>query len=320
MKNKNRPLLELSNIVVEFNADHGEKIHAVSDISFAIFKGETLGLVGESGCGKSSLARAVMQLPGPASGKVTFCSKDLAQLSKKELLKIRPRFQMVFQDSVSALNPKRSVGKTIAMPLKVTGNLSKNERHTLVEKMMSKVGLDSELFNNKPHQFSGGQCQRIQIARALITEPELLICDEPVSSLDVSIQAQIINLLETMRKQYDLTMLFISHDLAVVKNISDRIAVMYLGKLCEIAPSEQLYQSCAHPYTSALFSAIPRVNHPQAFPKLQRCIGELPSPTAPPSGCRFRTRCPKVKEQCVFEEPKLYEISPGHTVACHLFQ
>jgi len=318
MKTADSPILELKNLVVEFNVGQGQKLHAVSGISFHIDKSETFGLVGESGCGKSSVARAVMQLPGPTSGKVLFCGKDLTKMIKKELHKIRPRFQMVFQDSVSALNPRRRVVESIALPLKSMGNINKKDRILLAQKMMVSVGLDTESSFQRPHQFSGGQCQRIQIARALITKPRLVICDEPVSSLDVSIQAQIINLLETMRKQYKLTMLFISHDLSVIKNMCDRIAVMYLGKICEIAPSQKLYQSPAHPYTAALLSAIPDPDPTSPPRKLKMRKGEIPSPTSPPSGCRFRTRCPKACDRCTKEEPVLRKIGPRHKVACHL--
>lgn len=318
MKTINNSILELEELVVEFNVGRGQKLHAVSGLSFHIDKGETLGLVGESGCGKSSVARAIMQLPKPTSGKVLFCGRDLTKTAKKELQKARPRFQMVFQDSVSALNPRRRVAESIALPLKSMGSISKNNRILLAQEMMESVGLNPEFSNQRPYQFSGGQCQRIQIARALITEPELLICDEPVSSLDVSIQAQIINLLEEMRKKYELTMLFISHDLSVVKNVCDRVAVMYLGKICEIAPSLQLYQSSAHPYTTALLSAIPEPDPVKPPKKLEMLEGEIPSPTAPPSGCRFRTRCPMAKRRCTEEEPVLKEIGPRHKVACHL--
>lgn len=319
MVNNNSIVLELANIIVEYKVDRNQKLHAVSDISLEVLKGETIGIVGESGCGKSSLARAIMQLPGPTAGKVVFRSKDLTVLPKKKLQKMRPEFQMIFQDSVSALNPRRGIGDTIAMPLKIKERLKKDACRARARTMMSKVGLDQELFHSLPHQLSGGQCQRVQIARALINEPELLICDEPVSSLDVSIQAQIINLLETMKKRYNLTLVFISHDLAVVKNISDRIAVLYLGKWCEIAPSEKFHHSCFHPYTKALLNAVPGVDCHRGRQNRKPWSEEIPSPIEPPSGCRFRSRCSKVKKKCSVEEPVLKEIRPGHKVACHLF-
>jgi peptide/nickel transport system ATP-binding protein len=318
MKTSRIPILELKNLCVSFNMGQGQKLYAVSGVDFHIDKGEVLGLVGESGCGKSSIARAIMQLPGPTSGEVLFCGKDLTKMTGKKLQMMRPMFQMVFQDSVSALNPRRKIIESIALPLKSKGNMKKKQRILLAREMMESVGLDPEFSLQRPHQFSGGQCQRIQIARALITKPCLIICDEPVSSLDVSIQAQIINLLEIMRKQYELTMLFISHDLSVIKNVCDRVAVMYLGKICEIAPSQQLYQSPAHPYTAALLSAIPESDPTSPFKKLKMLRGEIPSPTDPPSGCRFRTRCPNALERCTKQEPILRGIGPQHKVACHL--
>lgn len=319
MINTNPILLELVDIGVEYKAGRARKLDAVSHVSLEVFRGETLGLVGESGCGKSSLARSIMQLPGPTYGKIIFRSKDLADLPRGELRKIRPQFQMIFQDSVSALNPRRCIGDTIGMPLRIKGNFKKKEIGTRVMTMMSKVGLDHELFGSRPHQLSGGQCQRVQIARALITEPELLVCDEPVSSLDVSIQAQIISLLETMRRHCSLTMVFISHDLAVVKNISDRIAVMYMGKICEVAPSEKFHISCCHPYTNALISAVPDMNFYKARKAFSQPSEENSSQTELMPGCRFSLRCSKAKERCTVEAPVLKEIHPGHEVACHLF-
>ena len=316
--NRNEAILDVKDLVVEFNAEKRRKVHAVSGVSFQIGKGETLGLVGESGCGKTTVARAVMQLYRSTSGKVLFRGEDLTQIPDDRLRKLRRFFQMIFQDPISSLNPRRKVGKTIAMPLRIIGKTDKAERNHRSWKMMEAVGLDpARAYNRRPFQFSAGQCQRISIARALITEPELLICDEPVSALDVSVQAQIINLLEDMRECFGLTMLFISHDLAVVKNVCDRVAVMYLGKLCEIAPSERLYRSPRHPYTDALLRAIPQPDptHPQREVKM--LTGELPSPTDPPSGCRFRTRCPYAKERCAELQPQLKEIEPGHQVACH---
>lgn len=313
----NNPILDIRNLVVEFDVGGGRKVHAVSDVSFRIEKGETLGLVGESGCGKSSAARAIMQLPKPTAGHVLFCGEDLTSAGKKRLRSLRPQFQMIFQDSVSALNPRRKIGKSVAMQLKIMGNGNRTRRKRLALDMLASVGVDPEAFDRRPFEFSGGQCQRIQIARALMTNPKLLVCDEPVSALDVSVQAQIINLLEDLRKRLDLTMLFISHDLAVVKNVCDRVAVMYLGKLCEIAPSEILYRSPRHPYTAALLSAIPEPDPDRTARTAKLLSGEMPSPTTPPSGCRFRTRCPKAENRCAAEAPEMREIETGRQVACH---
>jgi len=310
-------LLCVKNLTVEFPAGRGRKVHAVSDVSFRISRGETLGLVGESGCGKSTVARAIMQLPRPAFGQVLFNGADLTRVGKNWLRQLRPQFQMIFQDSMSSLNPRRNIMDTIAAPLKVIGKATRIERNHRARKMMASVGIDPAAGLRRPFQFSGGQCQRIQIARALMADPALLICDEPVSSLDVSIQAQIINLLETMRKKYQLTMLFISHDLAVVKNICDRVAVMYFGKLCEQAPSEKLYRDHHHPYTRALLNAIPKPDPGHLPIRVGITAGEISSPTDPPSGCRFHTRCPRARDRCVREEPALNEIEPEHSVACH---
>ncbi len=310
-------MLHVKNLTVGFNAGKGRKVHAVSDVSFQIPEGETLGLVGESGCGKSTVAKAIMQLPKPTSGQVIFCGEDLARVNRNRLRQLRPRFQMIFQDSVSSLNPRRKVVDTIAAPLKIIGKVNRPDRTRRALEMMESVGIDPKTCHRRPFQFSGGQCQRIQIARALMADPKLLICDEPVSSLDVSVQAQIINLLENMRKRYNLTMLFISHDLAVVKNVCDRVAVMYLGKLCEEASSETLYRAPRHPYTVALLSAIPKPDPGLPPVKVEIAAGEMPSPIDPPSGCRFRTRCPQAEERCAEEEPIFNEIEPGHRVACH---
>lgn len=310
-------LLDVRNLTVAFDAGKGRKVHAVSDVSFQITQGETLGLVGESGCGKSSVARATIQLPRPVAGNVIFGGDDLTTLAGKRLRRIRPRLQMIFQDSVAALNPRRKVGKTIAMPLNIIRKERRRERFAKARAMMRSVGLDPETFNRRPFEFSGGQCQRIQIARALITEPALLICDEPVASLDVSIQAQIINLLENMRTRHGLAMLFISHDMAVVKNVCDRVAVMYLGKLCEIAPTQNLFATPAHPYTAALISAIPSPTAGLAIKRMHLKNTEIPSPINPPSGCRFHTRCPGARSRCSQSEPVLHAIKGGKQVACH---
>ncbi len=306
-------LLDVKNLVVEFGP-----VKAVSNITFEVRKGETLGLVGESGCGKSSTARAVMQLPRPTSGQVNLYGKDLSSLSNAELRQVRPKLQMIFQDPISSLNPRRTVLEIVSAPLEVVGKGNKSERKQIVYDILEAVGLDPDLaMGRRPHEFSGGQCQRISIARALVLEPEVLICDEPVSALDVSVQAQILNLLQDMKERYGLTMLFISHDLAVVKNISDRVAVMYLGKICEVAPSSVLYEKPSHPYTVALLSAVPVPDPTAEVKQVALMAGELPSPTNPPSGCRFRTRCPHAQAKCAEQEPPVTELAPGHLIACH---
>ena len=310
-------LLRVEDLVVEFRAEGG-KVKAVSGISLDVAPGETLGLVGESGCGKSTTGRAVMQLPKPTSGSVRFDGVELTELRSSEVRKTRPSMQMIFQDPISSLNPRRKIGDIVAEGLEIWDVGDSASRRAKVDEMLSAVGLDPDAARNRrPHEFSGGQCQRISIARAVITDPKLLICDEPVSALDVSVQAQILNLLEEMKQRYNLTMLFIAHDLAVVKNVSDRVAVMYLGKLCEVGPPDQLYASPAHPYTAALLAAIP-VPDPGSPPDTSRVLGgEIPSNTNPPSGCRFRTRCPKAQAQCAEEEPQLRRVGPEQFVACH---
>jgi peptide/nickel transport system ATP-binding protein len=312
------PVLRVEDLVVEFPLGGGEVVHAVSGVSFDIFPGETLGLVGESGCGKSTTARAVMQLPAPTSGNVILNGIDLAALNSSELRRQRKQFQMIFQDPISSLNPRRKVSDIVEMPLVVMDEGSPEERAVRVRAVLEAVGLDPEVsLDRRPFQFSGGQCQRISIARALISEPSMLICDEPVSALDVSIQAQIINLIQDMRKRYDLTMLFISHDLSVVKIVCDRVAVMYLGRICEITDSETLYRQPAHPYTAALLSAIPEADPSHEPQPIAMKEGELPSATHPPPGCRFNTRCPKAREICTQTVPSLMDIAEGHAVACH---
>ncbi len=313
-----KPLLRLEDVVVEFPATQGRKVHAVSGVSFEIRHNETLGLVGESGCGKSSLARAIMQIPPPDSGRVLLDGVDLTTLHGTRLKEMRRRFQMVFQDPLSSLNPSRAVGESIAAPLLYLGGMDTAERKRLTREMMAAVGLDPERHHgSKPQQLSGGECQRAGIARALITGTQLLVCDEPVSSLDVSVQAQILNLLRDIKSSYGLAMLFIAHDLAVVKNVCDRVAVMYLGRLCEISPCEDLYATPAHPYTRALLDAVPRPDPGSSIQASGMLPGELPSPLDPPSGCRFRTRCPRAQARCAADQPELSEIAQGRLVACH---
>jgi len=310
------PLLRVEHLVVEFPAGRGQRVHAVSGVSFDILRGETLSLVGETGSGKSTTALAIAQLPKPNSGSVIFDGQDLTQLGRKELRAVRPRFQLIFQDPISSLNPRRRLTDSVAEPLRLAGRGA--EAKQLADAMLEAVGMDAELAASRwPSDFSGGQCQRASIARALVLDPDLLICDEPVSSLDVSVQAQILNLLHDLRERYGLTILFISHDLAVVRNVSDRIAVMYLGKLCEIGEADALYRRPRHPYTCALIEAIPAPD-PTSRPKATSILGvEPPSPITPPSGCRYRTRCPRAQEICAVEEPTLQRVEDDHYVACH---
>jgi peptide/nickel transport system ATP-binding protein len=313
------PLLSVEDLVVEFPVGRtGLKVNAVSGISFDVLPGETLGLVGESGCGKSTTGRAVMQLPRPTGGHVRFDGHDLTTLKHEEMRQLRTKVQMIFQDPISSLNPRRKVKDIVMEPLIIWGIGTKDEREAKVRQVLEDVGLDPEVAaDRRPHQFSGGQCQRICIARALVLDPKMLICDEPVSALDVSVQAQVLNLLEDLKSRYGLTMIFIAHDLAVVKNVSDRVTVMYLGKVCEVAGADELYRDPAHPYTDALLKSIP-VPDPTVRPDAEgRIQGELPSPLFPPSGCRFRTRCPLAQERCAVEEPLLRDLGGGHYVACH---
>ena len=309
-------LLSIESLTVEY-AVGGRTLSAVSDVSLTVDKGETLGLVGESGCGKSTLGRAVLQLRPPTGGKVTFDGTELTTLDREAMRRMRRRLQLIFQDPIASLNPRRCIGDIIAESLIIAGVTDKTERDRKVREVMIAVGLDPDnAIGRLPHEFSGGQCQRISIARALILEPEFVVCDEPVSALDVSIRAQILNLLEEMKRRYGLTLLFIAHDLAVVKAVSDRIAVMYLGKLCELSPTEQLFKQPAHPYTALLLEAIP-VPDPTVKPATNLVVGEPPSPLDPPSGCRFRTRCPRADARCAAEVPALREVAPGQFAACH---
>jgi peptide/nickel transport system ATP-binding protein len=309
-------LLSIDDLTVEYDVG-GKTLSAVAGVSLTVGKGETLGLVGESGCGKSTLGRAVLQLRRPTGGSVTFDGTELTTLSGEAMRLMRRRLQLIFQDPIASLNPRRCIGDIIAEPLVIAGMTDKVERLRRVREVMVAVGLDPDnAVGRLPHEFSGGQCQRICIARALILEPELVICDEPVSALDVSIRAQILNLLEEMKRRYGLTLLFIAHDLAVVKAVSDRIAVMYLGKLCEVGPTERLFARPAHPYTALLLEAIP-VPDPTVRPAANVAVGEPPSPLAPPSGCRFRTRCPRADARCASEVPELREIGEGQFAACH---
>jgi len=310
------PLLKVESLVVEY-AVGGKTVHAVSGVSLQVARGETLGLVGESGCGKSTLGRAVLQLRRAVSGRVVFDGQDLSAMQGDALRRMRRRMQLIFQDPIASLNPRRRIGDIIAEPLVISGVKDPKRRQELVGEVLGAVGLDPSLVAGRlPHEFSGGQSQRICIARALVLNPEFIICDEPVSALDVSIRAQILNLLEDMKARFGLTLLFIAHDLAVVKAVSDRVAVMYLGRLCEVGPSEQLFSNPAHPYTALLIDAIP-VPDPEVRPAESVPVGEPPSPIAPPSGCRFRTRCPRADQRCIDEVPELRPVAPDQYAACH---
>lgn len=310
-------VLSVRNLTVEYRSKGGDRVFAVSDVSLDARRGETVGLVGESGCGKSSVAKAILQLPPPTSGSVVLDGSELVGVRGAALRRHRRKLQMIFQDPVSSLNPLRRVEDIVAEGLRIHGVRSEEDIRARTVAMIERVGLDPDTaLERRPHEFSGGQCQRISIARAMVLDPELVICDEPVSALDVSVQAQIINLLEEMKQRYRLTLVFIAHDLAVVKNVSDRVVVMYLGKICEVADSDELFTAPAHPYTRALISAVPEPD-PDA-PRRPAALGaDIPSPLAPPSGCRFRTRCPVVRQRCADEEPEMRELRPGHFVACH---
>jgi peptide/nickel transport system ATP-binding protein len=280
-------------------------------------EGETLGLVGESGCGKSTTGRALVQVEKPTSGKITFGETELTALGRSELRTLRTQVQMIFQDPISSLNPRRRVIDIVAEPLNIWKIGTKEERREKANAMLDSVGIDPYIAGGRrPREFSGGQCQRISIARALVLEPKVLVCDEIVSALDVSVQAQILNLIEDLKAQHNLTLLFIAHDLAVVKNVSDRVAVMYLGRLCEVAPADTLYDAPAHHYTAALLSSAVEPD-PGSTRTSVALAGEPPSPISPPSGCRFRTRCPRAETRCAEEVPELREIATGHQVACH---
>ena len=308
-------LLRVENLVQRFRVPGGV-VHAVDGVSFELRKGETLALVGESGCGKSTLARALIRLPRPHSGSVRFNGQELTDLSPRHMRQMLRHMQMIFQDPISSLNPRRRTRDIVAEGLLI----HKAPREMIparVNQIMSEVGMNPETMGERrPGDFSGGQCQRIAIARAMALEPDLLICDEPVSALDVSVQAQVLNLLERMRQEHGLGMLFISHDLSVVRNISDRIAVMYLGKIVESGGTDDVYGRPAHPYSRALIDALP-VPTPAAKSVEPEIKGDLPSPLNPPSGCRFRTRCPQVRDVCAIDEPVLRPIGAGREVACH---
>jgi len=309
-------LVEVRHLVKHFPVENSDDVlQAVDDVSFDLFRGETLGLVGESGCGKSTVGRCLIRLHEPTSGEIIFEGTSIVNLPLAEMQKLRRKMQIVFQDPYASLNPRMNILSLVSEPLKIHGVNGKQDHKARVAELLSKVGLDPKYMTRYPHEFSGGQRQRIGIARALALNPDLIICDEPVSALDVSVQAQVVNLLQELQGEFGLTYLFISHGLAVVEHISDRVAVMYLGKIVEIADSTQLYKDPLHPYTQALLSAIPI---PDPKQKRERIVlkGDVPTPINPPSGCRFRTRCPIAIAECAEVVPELREIKPAHFAAC----
>ncbi len=320
------PLLKVEHLTKEFPAEAGmlagrfskRVVSAVNDVSFEIHAGETFGLVGESGCGKSTTGRTIMRLTNPTAGKVFFEGKDVSKMSKHELKDLRREMQFIFQDPYASLNPRMTIGEIISEPMTIHNVGTKEERMKTVRELLDVVGLNPEHINRYPHEFSGGQRQRIGIARAFALKPKLIICDEPVSALDVSIQAQVLNLLKDLQDKYGTAYLFIAHDLSVVQHISDRVAVMYLGKMVELSDWKTLYTEPHHPYTQSLLSAVP-VPDPDVQKTRARIIlaGDPPSPIDPPSGCRFHTRCPIAKEICGSQQPDFKEVAPGHFCACH---
>ncbi len=314
--NTKEQLASVRNLVKHFPVEGSDDVvRAVDGVSFEIFRGETLGLVGESGCGKSTVGRCLLRLIEPTSGEVIFEGRDVLSMGRTELREIRREMQIVFQDPYASLNPRMKVGSIVGEPLLIHNVGNKRERRDRVAELLKKVGLDPDYRNRYPHEFSGGQRQRIGVARTLALNPKMIVADEPVSALDVSVQAQVVNLLQDLQQEFGLAYLFISHGLAVVEHISNRVAVMYLGRIVEVATAADLYASPLHPYTQALLSAIPI---PDPKKKRERIVleGDVPTPINPPSGCRFRTRCPIAIEDCARVDPELREISPGHTVAC----
>ena len=319
-------LLQVENLTKYFYKPQGlfgqkkQIVKSVDHVTFDIMRNETLGLVGESGCGKTTVGRTITRLYEPTDGRIIFDGKDISHLTKKELLPYRKKMQMIFQDPYASLNARMTVMDIIREALDLHSDLkTKEEKSKRVYELLDRVGLMREHANRYPHEFSGGQRQRIGIARALAVDPEFIVCDEPISALDVSIQAQVVNMLEDLQREFGLTYLFIAHDLSMVRHISDRIGVMYLGKLVEIGPSEEIYSHHLHPYTEALLSSVPVPDPEKARAKEQIVLqGDIPSPIDPPSGCRFRTRCPRACEKCAEAEPELKSVGNDHYVACHL--
>jgi oligopeptide transport system ATP-binding protein len=322
---QNGALLDVRDLVKHFPIKSGVlidrevgRVRAVDGVSFSVREGETLGLVGESGCGKSTLCRTVMQLIEPTSGSVTFMGKDITQLGRRSMRPIRREMQMIFQDPYASLNPRKRVAQIVGDPLRLHGVASGRELERAVKELLERVGLSPEHYGRFPHEFSGGQRQRIGIARALALRPKLIIADEPVSALDVSIQAQIINLLDDLQREFNLTYIFVAHDLGVIRHVSDRIAVMYLGKIVEIGPAEEVYSTPIHPYTLSLLASLP-IPDPKENRAREPMVleGDLPSPANPPAACRFHTRCPYATEICSEVEPQLVHHGHGHWAACH---
>ncbi len=325
MNVKNKTLVEVRNLKKYFPVSSGfflgkaNDVKAVDDVSFEIYEKETLGLVGETGCGKTTVGRTMLHLYEPTAGDTIFDGVNLNEIGERELRRTRSKMQMIFQDPYASLNPRMTVGSIVGAPLEVHTKKSRKEKRDRVQELLDMVGLNPDFVNRYPHEFSGGQRQRIGIARALALNPKFVVCDEPISSLDVSIQAQVVNLLEDLQKQLGLTYLFIAHDLSMVRHISDRMAVMYLGKIVELADRDEIFLNSLHPYTQALMSAVP-VPDPDLAENKDRTIliGDIPSPADPPVGCNFNTRCPVAQEICFKEEPEYLEVKEKHWVACHL--
>lgn len=319
-KERKEILLKVRNLKKYFEVKKNVYLKAVDDVSFDIYKGETLGLVGESGCGKSTCGRTLLRVYNPTGGTVEYNGQNVHKLSGNSLKEFNKKAQMIFQDPYASLNPRMLVSNIISEGIDIHGLLNGEERENRISELLSLVGLNKEHKNRFPHEFSGGQRQRIGIARALAVNPEFIVCDEPISALDVSVQAQVVNLLQDLQKDYGLTYLFIAHDLSMVRYISDRVAVMYLGSMAELADSNELYDNPMHPYTQALLSSIP-IPDPAVERSRQRIIleGDVPSPVNPPAGCKFVERCPKARKECREVRPEFKELKPGHFVACHLY-
>ncbi len=327
MTNRDDVILKVNNLKMYFPIKRGViqrvvgYVHAVDDVSFEVYKGETLGLVGESGCGKTTTGRTILKLYEPSGGNIVFEGKDLVNLHGEEMRMARRKIQMIFQDPYASLNPRMTVEQIIGEPLVVHGLARGHEIRDKVKDLLALVGLNPAYVDRYPHEFSGGQRQRIGVARAIALQPDLIVCDEPISALDVSIQAQVVNLLEDLQRDFNLTYIFIAHDLSMVRHISTRVIVMYLGVFVELADRDELYSNPLHPYTIGLLSAVP-IPDPFVEEKRKRIIleGDVPSPINPPSGCRFRTRCPLAQQLCAEKRPEWQEVKPGHFVACHFWQ